>query len=214
MTGGPIATAFTVYEDFENYVSGIYHHVSGAMAGGHAVRFVGWGEESGTKYWKVANSWNPNWGEEGYFRIIRGTNEGFIESQGIASANDVVWNSPHNLQADADDCSPCYENPPACTGGEEAIQITGLAGDFCSPPCTGVGTCPPAASGVTAAPKCVLEIPGSASPTQCALLCDPSAADQCPTGATCQPIQGQGICTYPAAGFGGEQNAQFQFRKQ
>ena len=36
-------TAFTVYSDFELYTSGIYHHVSGSMAGGHAVRMVGWG---------------------------------------------------------------------------------------------------------------------------------------------------------------------------
>jgi cathepsin B len=95
MTGGPIATAFTVYADFENYVGGIYHHVSGSSVGGHAVRFVGWGVENGVKYWKVANSWNPYWGENGYFRIIRGTNEGNIEGQGIASADNVQWNSPH-----------------------------------------------------------------------------------------------------------------------
>jgi len=95
MTGGPIATAFTVYADFENYVSGIYHHVTGGQVGGHAVRFVGWGSENGTKYWKVANSWNPYWGEKGYFRIIRGTNEGNIEGQGIASADDAKWTNPH-----------------------------------------------------------------------------------------------------------------------
>lgn len=95
MAGGPIATAFTVYADFENYVSGVYHHVTGAAVGGHAVRFVGWGIDGTTKYWKVANSWNPYWGEKGYFRIIRGTNEGGIESQGIASAETVVWKNPH-----------------------------------------------------------------------------------------------------------------------
>jgi len=95
MTGGPIATAFTVYSDFENYVSGVYHHVSGSAVGGHAVRFVGWGVDNGTKYWKVANSWNPYWGEKGYFRIIRGTNEGGIESQGIASADNAQWSNPH-----------------------------------------------------------------------------------------------------------------------
>merc|ERR1712029_650547 len=72
MSGGPVETAFTVYSDFENYVSGIYHHVSGSMAGGHAVKIVGWGVESGTKYWKIANSWNPHWGEKGYFRIKEG----------------------------------------------------------------------------------------------------------------------------------------------
>merc|ERR1711981_439542 len=64
--------AFTVYEDFENYAGGIYHHVTGAMAGGHAVKMLGWGVDGGVKYWKIANSWNPYWGEKGYFRIRRG----------------------------------------------------------------------------------------------------------------------------------------------
>jgi len=80
-TYGPVETAFTVYEDFSNYVKGIYTHISGGMEGGHAVKIVGWGEENGVKYWKVANSWNPYWGEEGYFRIARGNNECGIESQ-------------------------------------------------------------------------------------------------------------------------------------
>ena len=48
--GGPVETAFTVYTDFENYAGGIYKHVSGGMAGGHAVKIVGWGEENGEKY--------------------------------------------------------------------------------------------------------------------------------------------------------------------
>ena len=52
-------TAFTVYTDFANYVSGIYHHVSGSVEGGHAVRIVGWGVEGGTKYWKVSPSALP-----------------------------------------------------------------------------------------------------------------------------------------------------------
>ena len=88
MEGGPVETAFTVYSDFENYAGGIYHHVSGGMAGGHAVKFVGWGVDNGQKYWKVANSWNPYWGEKGYFRIVRGTNEGGIEHQVIGSVEE------------------------------------------------------------------------------------------------------------------------------
>lgn len=91
MAGGPMEVAFTVYSDFENYAGGIYHHVTGGPAGGHAVKMVGWGIESGVKYWKVANSWNPYWGEKGYFRIKRGDNEGGIEDQAVASSPDAKW---------------------------------------------------------------------------------------------------------------------------
>mmetsp|Transcript_186 Transcript_186/g.715 ORF Transcript_186/g.715 Transcript_186/m.715 type:complete len:365 (-) Transcript_186:381-1475(-) len=91
MEGGSVETAFTTYSDFENYVSGIYQHVTGAAVGGHAVKFVGWGVEDGTKYWKVANSWNPYWGENGYFRIVRGVNECGIEDEVSGSASDATW---------------------------------------------------------------------------------------------------------------------------
>lgn len=93
MTGGPVETAFTVYSDFEDYTGGVYEHTTDESVGGHAVRIVGWGTdaETGKDYWKVANSWNPYWGENGYFRIIRGTNEGGIEQQCTASSADSVW---------------------------------------------------------------------------------------------------------------------------
>jgi len=82
MTDGPVEAAFTVYADFENYQSGIYKHITGQTLGGHAIRIVGWGEENGVPFWKVANSWNPYWGEKGYFRILRGQDECGIESVG------------------------------------------------------------------------------------------------------------------------------------
>jgi len=94
MAGGPVETAFTVYKDFENYDGGVYQKTSWQSLGGHAVRMVGWGVDNGTKYWKVANSWNPYWGEEGYFRILRGSNHCGIEGQAMSSSGSVVWNTP------------------------------------------------------------------------------------------------------------------------
>lgn len=80
MTNGPVEAAFDVYEDFVTYKSGVYHHVSGGMLGGHAIKILGWGVEDNTPYWLVANSWNTSWGDKGYFKILRGSDECGIES--------------------------------------------------------------------------------------------------------------------------------------
>lgn len=59
---------------------GVYQHESGGELGGHAIRILGWGEDNGTPYWLVANSWNNDWGDKGYFKILRGEDECGIES--------------------------------------------------------------------------------------------------------------------------------------
>jgi cathepsin B len=79
MTYGPVEAAFTVYADFLTYKSGVYQYQSGSELGGHAVKIFGWGVESGTPYWWVANSWNVDWGMQGYFKILRGQDECGIE---------------------------------------------------------------------------------------------------------------------------------------
>jgi len=84
MTNGPVEVAFSVYADFLTYKSGVYHHTSGSMLGGHAVKMLGWGVDNGTPYWLVANSWNPDWGNQGYFLIRRGHDECGIESEVVA----------------------------------------------------------------------------------------------------------------------------------
>ena len=66
---------------FSYYISGVYHHVTGAYLGGHAIKLLGWGTENKTDYWLVANSWNPDWGDQGFFKIQRGTEECGIEDQ-------------------------------------------------------------------------------------------------------------------------------------
>jgi cathepsin B len=84
MEKGTLSVAFTVYEDFEAYTSGVYQHVTGKSLGGHAIKMVGWGVDNGTPYWTCINSWNDSWGENGAFRILRGNNECGIEGSVVA----------------------------------------------------------------------------------------------------------------------------------
>lgn len=84
MKNGPVEGAFTVYADFLTYKSGVYKHVTGSELGGHAIKILGWGTENGTPYWLVANSWNEDWGDKGFFKILRGKDECGIEGGVVA----------------------------------------------------------------------------------------------------------------------------------
>lgn len=72
---GPLAVALNAnYLQF--YTSGILS-VSNSLCTptdlNHAVLLVGYGTSaSGYNYWIVKNSWGSTWGENGYFRILRG----------------------------------------------------------------------------------------------------------------------------------------------
>ncbi|KAL0491197.1 hypothetical protein AKO1_002302 [Acrasis kona] len=81
---GPVQATFNVTADFFTYKSGIYQSVSNEHVGAHAVRIVGFGHDEKTKtnYWKCANSWSADFGENGYFNIKEG--EGGIETNVIA----------------------------------------------------------------------------------------------------------------------------------
>ena len=72
MTNGPIEVQFSVHTDFLVYKSGVYEHTSGKKTGNHAVKVIGWGVENKVPYWLVANSWNEDWGDKGFFKIRRG----------------------------------------------------------------------------------------------------------------------------------------------
>lgn len=95
---GPLAVGIEPAEDFMYYSDGIYKSSARKNATeksasewervDHGVLLVGWGVENGQEYWRIQNSWGPDWGEDGYFRIALGEDESAIES--MAEAADVV----------------------------------------------------------------------------------------------------------------------------
>ena len=84
MTGGPVEGGFEVHQSFMHYKSGVYSREWWKFwdpeLGGHAIKIIGWGNQNGTDYWLVANSWGTDWGLDGYFKIKKGVNECDIES--------------------------------------------------------------------------------------------------------------------------------------
>jgi C1A family cysteine protease len=92
-TRGSITGCFIVYQDFYSYRSGVYRHISGESVGGHCVEIVGYSDPQGC--WICKNSWGPNWGEGGFFRIAYG--ECQIETwSGPFGANDVSMRAWEN----------------------------------------------------------------------------------------------------------------------
>jgi len=107
---GPASTGFEVREDFMTYwkhllegklkmEATIYDPLpisaSNTVMGNHAVQIVGWGEIGIKKFWIVANSWGAtntgntpadlnDYGYNGYFLMVRGTNACAFESNVVA----------------------------------------------------------------------------------------------------------------------------------
>lgn len=70
---GPMAMAFTVYEDFDSYGGGVYKHVTGKVRGGHCVLVVGYSDTH--QAWICRNSWGTGFGGPAH---PDGTGNGFF----------------------------------------------------------------------------------------------------------------------------------------
>lgn len=78
-TVGPVAAGIDgSQQSFMFYKSGLYFEPKCGNTEGdinHAVTVVGYGKtEDGEEYWLCKNSWDTDWGEEGYVRMARNKN--------------------------------------------------------------------------------------------------------------------------------------------
>jgi C1A family cysteine protease len=93
-TRGPVTGCFLVYDDFFAYRSGVYRHVSGALAGGHCVAIIGYDDTQSC--WICKNSWGAGWGDGGFFRIAYGecgidTSYGPYGAVGASIVEQAAW---------------------------------------------------------------------------------------------------------------------------
>jgi len=75
---GPVSVAIEADQQvFQLYSGGVLSDSSCGTTLDHGVLVVGYGHDAVTNldFWKVKNSWGASWGEAGFIRIVRGTNE-------------------------------------------------------------------------------------------------------------------------------------------
>jgi len=88
-TRGPIACGVCVTPAFEAYKSGIFEDTTNCTSLDHSISIAGYGTDkaTGKEYWIGRNSWGTYWGEKGWFRLAKGTNNLGIEK-------DCAWATP------------------------------------------------------------------------------------------------------------------------
>jgi len=83
---GPVSVAIQAnVSSFRFYKSGIYQDPECGDQLDHGVLIVGYGTDQNLDYWIVKNSWSPEWGDNGYIKILRNDKQSDSGMCGIAS---------------------------------------------------------------------------------------------------------------------------------
>jgi len=211
LTIGPVSIAVEADKSvFQSYKSGVMTGMCGTNLD-HGILAVGYGTESGTKYWMVKNSWGTVWGEAGFGKLERGKNSkgecGILMGATYPKVSGKPGPSPGPSppapptppappSPPAPPATSHYEKPP-CQSDEEAVQIQGIDGSVCSAKCTN-NACPTdTPAGTKDKGSCCLQNSATGD-KYCALEC---GFGGCPPGAKCEHPSGQllGICMYPSS---------------
>lgn len=120
---GPIAVAVDA-TSFMLYEGGVLTACEGSALD-HGVLLVGYNNTASPPYWIIKNSWGPEWGEDGYIRIRKGTNECLVSEYAITA---IVSGAP----------PPPPSSPQQIT---ETICSNRSCGDNCHTIITPADTC-------------------------------------------------------------------------
>lgn len=190
---GPVSVAVEADQDiFQLYDRGVLQGMGqdGNPCGrsvDHGVLVVGYGttgkDGSGTPYWKVKNSWGY-WGEAGYLRIRRGSNECGIATELTYPTVDASVPVPPPPATH-------YAQPPCQNQDEVEVEVNG--GKVCAAMCATDAACPWEGDGVKATRRCGIE----GMKGFCSLQCGHDSG--CPEGAKCmkKTLHLEGVCAFP-----------------
>jgi len=101
----PVSVAIEAdHRAFQMYSGGVFDGDCGRQLD-HAVLVVGYGTDNGKDYWKIKNSWSAKWGEDGYIRISRGTDQCGVADHAVFPTGVSKNNNPAPSPSPGGDCS-------------------------------------------------------------------------------------------------------------